>query len=203
MRANEVKRLELEQIEALVEGERNLSLALYANLAVVQCLDDADRAPGARILAQVKLAAQFQPLLSIPGVGKILALSIMLETGEIDRFAEVGNFASYARCVGSEQLSNGKKKGEGNAKSGNRYLAWAFVEAAHFAVRYNAAHPALLRAQGGQDQQHGGHQGGGAQAGAGGLSHHAYPPAFRRGTRVRLRRRSFGRHARARAWGWA
>jgi hypothetical protein len=38
--------------------------------------------------------------------------------------------------VGRAHLSNGKKKGEGNAKNGNRYLAWAFVEAANFAVRY-------------------------------------------------------------------
>ena len=61
------------------------------------------------ILAQVKLAAQFEPLLSIPGIGQILGLCIMLETGEISRFAKVGRFASYARCVDSERLSNGKK----------------------------------------------------------------------------------------------
>ena len=36
----------------------------------------------------------------------------------------------------SGRISNGKKKGVGNVKCGNRYLAWAFVEAAHFAVRY-------------------------------------------------------------------
>ena len=32
--------------------------------------------------------------------------------------------------------SNGRKKGEGNAKNGNPYLSWAFVEAAHFARRF-------------------------------------------------------------------
>lgn len=40
--------------------------------------------------------------------------------------------------MGSERISNGKRKGRGNSKNGNRYLAWAYVEAAHFAVRYNA-----------------------------------------------------------------
>jgi transposase len=55
----------------------------------------------------------------------------------MERFAKVGHFSSYARCVQSQRLSNDKKKGEGNRKSGNKYLAWAFVEAAHFAVRYN------------------------------------------------------------------
>lgn len=53
------------------------------------------------------------------------------------RFASVGRYASYCRCVGSTRLSNGKRKGEGNTKNGNKYLAWAYVEAANFAVRYN------------------------------------------------------------------
>lgn len=61
----------------------------------------------------------------------------MLETGDIGRFASVGHFASYCRCVGSQRLSNGKRKGYGNTKNGNKYLAWAFVEAAHFAIRFN------------------------------------------------------------------
>ncbi len=52
--------------------------------------------------------------------------------------AAAGNFASYARCVDSVRTSNGKKKGEGNTKNGNKYLAWAFVEAANFALRYCA-----------------------------------------------------------------
>jgi transposase len=50
----------------------------------------------------------------------------------------VGNFDSYARCVDSARISNGKKKGQGNVKNGNAYLAWAFVEAANFAHRYCA-----------------------------------------------------------------
>jgi transposase len=76
-------------------------------------------------------------LLSIGGVGEILALTIMLETGDIERFAQVGNFTSYCRCVSSEKLSNGKKKGQGNTKNDNKYLAWAFIEAANFAFRFN------------------------------------------------------------------
>ena len=62
----------------------------------------------------------------------------MLETGEITRFPTVGDYASYCRCVGSQKISNGKKKGSGNTKNGNKYLAWAFVEAANFAIRFNA-----------------------------------------------------------------
>ncbi|MFN8986358.1 MAG: hypothetical protein ACK5VR_08625, partial [Burkholderiales bacterium] len=51
----------------------------------------------------------------------------LLERGEIGRFDDVGCFASYARCVDSARMSNGKKKGEGNRKNGNKYLSWAFV----------------------------------------------------------------------------
>lgn len=39
--------------------------------------------------------------------------------------------------MGSKKISNGKKKGENNRKNGNRYLSWAYTEAAHFAIRFN------------------------------------------------------------------
>jgi transposase len=70
------------------------------------------------------------------GHGQTLATVILLETGPIDRFADVGNFTSYARCVDSVHTSNRKKKGDGNVKNGNKYLACAFIEAANFARRF-------------------------------------------------------------------
>ena len=76
----------------------------------------------------VRLRPEFRLLTSVPGIGQTLATLIMLEVGTIERFAAVGNFASYARCVDSARISNGKKKGQGNVKNGNAYLAWAFVE---------------------------------------------------------------------------
>ena len=51
-------------------------------------------------------------LKTVTGIGPILAMTIALEVGEIGRFAGVGEFASYCRCVDSQRLSNGKKKGE-------------------------------------------------------------------------------------------
>ncbi len=96
---------------------------------------------------RIKLRPAFKPLLTVSGIGEILGLTIMLETGEIGRFAKVGNYASYCRCVGSEHISNGKRKGRGNTKNGNKYLAWAYIEAANFAVRYNPQDQALLPAQ--------------------------------------------------------
>jgi transposase len=88
------------------------------------------------LLQVVRPRSDYQLLITVPGIGAILGMTIALETGDIGRFPAVGHYASYCRCVKSEKVSNGKKKGEGNAKSGNKYLSWAFAEAAHFAVRY-------------------------------------------------------------------
>jgi transposase len=86
------------------------------------------------VLKQLKPRREYQLLSSMPGVGKVLASTILLETGSIDRFASPGHYASYARCVNSERISNGKLKGRGNKHNGNKYLAWAFMEAAHYAA---------------------------------------------------------------------
>jgi transposase len=75
-------------------------------------------------------------LKTVPGIGDILAMTILLETGTMARFPSVGDVASYGRCVESQRLSNGKVKGKGNTKNGNKYLGWAFVEAAPFASRF-------------------------------------------------------------------
>jgi len=79
----------------------------------------------------------YERLNTLPGIGRILAMTITMETGDITRFKTPGNFASYCRTVDSKRMSNGKKKGENNQKCGNKYLAWSFVEAANFAKRYN------------------------------------------------------------------
>jgi len=111
---------------------------LHSNHVVMQCLDAQIHLLERAILRQTRPQAGFQALHSVSGIGDILALTIALETGDIARFESAGQFASYARTVQSRRESNGKKKGEGNAKCGNKYLAWAFVEAAHFAIRYDA-----------------------------------------------------------------
>jgi transposase len=81
-------------------------------------------------------APGYRLLNTVSGIGPILATVILLETGDIARFPSAGNYASYCRCVGSTHISNGKKKGEGNTKNGNRFLAWAYVEAVNFAIRF-------------------------------------------------------------------
>jgi transposase len=85
----------------------------------------------AEVEAKIELDDTYQKLLTIPGIGRILAMTIMLEVGDIGRFENVGNYSSYCRCVKAHCISNGKKKGNNNRKNGNRYLAWAYVEAAN------------------------------------------------------------------------
>ena len=135
--ARHVKGLDVQQVDELLPNP-DLALAVKANLSVLCSADEQVQILEQTVTQRVKLRPQFSFLKTVPGIGEILALTIMLETGDIRRFASVGNFASYCRCVGSQKISNGKKKGKGNTKNGNKYLAWAFVEAAHFAIRYNS-----------------------------------------------------------------
>jgi len=89
------------------------------------------------VLASARELPCYTKLGTLPGVGRILGMTIAMEVGDINRFADAGNFASYCRTVEAKRTSNSKKKGENNSKCGNKYLAWAFVEAANFARRYD------------------------------------------------------------------
>ena len=135
MTSNQIKRLTNDAIDNLPLAA-DVGLAIKANVAVIATLQSQIGVLEKRLQERVKPRPQYGLLTSVPGIGQTLATVILLETGPIDRFAQVGNFASYARCVDSVHTSNRKKKGEGNVKNGNKYLAWAFVEAANFARRF-------------------------------------------------------------------
>ena len=135
LKGNALKQLTGEEVTALLP-DADLALAVQSNLAVIQCLEEQIGQIERVVPHRVKLKAEFQSLLTVRGIGQTLGLTIMRETGDIGRFASVGHFASYCRCVASKRLRNGKRKGQGNPKNGNKYLAWAFVEAAHFAIRF-------------------------------------------------------------------
>lgn len=132
----QIKKLDDEQAEKLI-NDPNITLSLKSNLNVIKCLQSTISDIEVAVLKQSRLRTEFKKILTVTGIGEILGLTIMLESGDMERFPKVGNFSSYSRCVKSERLSNGKKKGEGNRRNGNKYLAWAFIEAANFAIRYN------------------------------------------------------------------
>jgi len=91
------------------------------------------------VLSSVQDEPLFELLQTIPGVGKILAMTIFYEAGDIKRFQSAKQFCSYARVVpGTAQSGSTTKRGRGS-KQGNAKLRWAFGQAAIFAVRYNSS----------------------------------------------------------------
>jgi transposase len=90
-----------------------------------------------QVLAFIQPAQPYSRLMQLPGIGRALGMLIVLESGDFKRFPSAGDYASYCRAVKSERTSNEKKKGRNNSKNGNKYLAWAFIEAATFAARFN------------------------------------------------------------------
>jgi len=96
----------------------------------------------AEIICQAKktMGRDFTLLLSVPGIGHVLAMTILFEIDTITRFPAVKDFLSYSRLVKGSVASAGKVKGLTGGKMGNAYLRWAFGQAAVIAKRN---HPLL------------------------------------------------------------
>ena len=136
MSCRAIKRLEQADAELLFDHP-HLILAAQNTIQAIRFLKDRIERIEREVKSVITLRDQFTCLLTIPGIGAILGLTIMLEVGDITRFPKVGNYSSYCRCVRAERLSNGKKKDTNNRKNGNKYLSWAYVEAANFAIRFS------------------------------------------------------------------
>jgi transposase len=95
--------------------------------------------------AKVHDPQTFFRLKSLPGVGKILAMTLLYEIHDIGRFPRVQDFASYARLVKCSRESSGKRLGTGGAKIGNVHLKWALSEAAVLFLRANPRAQAFLQ----------------------------------------------------------
>ena len=133
--ANQIKALKTQELAAYLQSHSLLAGQITHQ---ARCwLDKAINRIEKELQKQITPREDFQLLQSVPGIGPVLGTTIALETGTIERFASPGNYASYARCVKSEKISNGKYKGQGNKKNGNKYLAWAFMEAAHYGAIWN------------------------------------------------------------------
>ena len=137
MKTNDIKRLRENRVSPLLESNEDLALAGQVSKDTIDFLTHQIRSIETFTERKLDLNGSFKYLETIPGIGKILGLTIMLETGPIERFNKVGNYASYCRAVSSKWTSNDKAKGKGNKKNGNKYLCWAFSEAAEFARRYD------------------------------------------------------------------
>lgn len=135
MSSNQIQKLRPADVAQFFDDTR-LILMGQTNIEMIRFLTKHIHLIERTVLAEAELKPEYEKLLTVPGIGKILALTIMLETGDISRFKKVGNYSSYSRCVKSSRTSNEKKKGENNRKNGSRYLSWAYVEAANFIRRY-------------------------------------------------------------------
>ena len=133
---NNIKKLKLDDIQKMFDSEY-LAFTAIKHIETIDFLKKAIKDIEKKVLAMASLKKEFDLLKTIPGIGVILALTIMLEAGDINRFEKVGNYSSCCRCVRSDKERNGKKKGENNKKNGNKYLSWAYVEAANFSIRYS------------------------------------------------------------------
>jgi transposase len=136
--SNTVKKWTAVEIEELLDNA-TVARGLTCLLEPIEAMTRQIQILEKEVLARAKPRNEFGLLRTVWGIGPILALTVMLEVGDIARFKKVGNFASYCRLVKTDRLSAGKRKGSGNARNGNPYLSWAFSEAAHFAIRYQDA----------------------------------------------------------------
>lgn len=133
--ANELARLTEERLADMVDDEP-VWLSMAALQATIDSLSVQIERVEDAVVERARLKRCFRILTSIPGVGRILAATIQYETGDLERFATVGQYVSYCRLVPAVRLSNQRRKGQGLRKNGNPYLSWAYHEAAHFAVRF-------------------------------------------------------------------
>lgn len=137
LKGNDVKALTIDYVAPYLAGNEDLALAGKVSKASIDFLTVQVKSIESVVGERIELREPYNKLLTEPGIGKVLGLTIMLETGPIDRFAAVGNFVSYCRKVSTSWVSNEKQKGKGNKKCGNKYLAWAFSEAAELARRFD------------------------------------------------------------------
>jgi transposase len=139
MRASHIKNESLDTFVSRFPAEDNITLVIRTSKASIDFLTVQIEEVESAVVKQAKEKPSYEKLLSLPGVGVVLGVTIQQETGDASRYREVGNYVSYCRKVQSKWSSNGKTKGRGNPKNGNKYLAWAFSEAAEHARRCDPA----------------------------------------------------------------
>jgi len=135
MDVNKIKKLRDSPVADLWQDCPDLAMAGRVNKETIDFLTRQIGQIETAVKNRIQLKSQYENIQTIPGIGRVLALTIMLEAGPIGRFPTAGDYVSYCRKVPANWISNGKKKSGGNKKNGNRYLAWAYSEASEFARR--------------------------------------------------------------------
>jgi len=134
---NDIKRIKEDKVTPLLSGQEDLKLSGKISKETIDFVTHKIREIERVVEKKVQVKESYPRLKTMCGIGKILSLTVTMETGAISRFPSVGDYASYCRKVPAHWTSNNKNKGKGNKKNGNKYLSWAFSEAAEFARRYD------------------------------------------------------------------
>lgn len=117
----------------------SVNRALEADLRAVEFYNHEIRALESHILKTANKAPESSLPLALlrtfPGIGEVLALTLLYEIQDISRFPTVQHFASYSRLVKPKKTSAGKTTGGGGGKIGNAHIKWALSEAAVLYIR--------------------------------------------------------------------
>lgn len=132
VKSETLKKISHEDLRNLLKNEY-FHMRAMADVHCMKVLTSQIKSIEKQVRQSCLLKEPFHYLLSVTGIGDILAMTIMLEVGDLSRFQTAGDYCSYARCVPARKESAGKKKGEANRKNGNKYLSWAYAEAGHHA----------------------------------------------------------------------
>jgi len=125
--------------------EANQVLAVTSRLALLDCLSPQSKTLEQAVTTYLQHPPAYEQLVTVDGIGTIVAQTIGLATGAMSRFPTVGNSAAYGRCVKRTKISNGTRTGQGNVKNGHPSLEWAYTEAAQCASRFNPTGPRLYQ----------------------------------------------------------
>ena len=145
--------LEVEASDAFAgSGRRELEEKLrelpphtqFANTCLLEEIDGVDRQISRieeRLDEVIKESPTIKLLMTLPGVGRILGSVMALEIGDVKRFPGAANLASYAGTTPRVHSSGGKTRMGQLRKDVNRFLKWAFMEAANGTARLYRKHP--------------------------------------------------------------
>ena len=185
--ANEVKRLTPEAVSRLLP-DPNLALAVQSTLLVMRGQEAAIDLLEREALAQVRLRPAYRHLLSVSGIGQVLGLTILLETGPIDALRRGRALRLLLPLRGQRAAVQRQAQGPRQHQERQQVPGLGLPGGGQLRGALQRRDQALLPAQAGQDQRHGRHQDRRPQAGPGLLLHPARRHRLRRESGLRLNR---------------
>ena len=153
LKGSKIKSLMIDHVAPFLEANEDLALAGKVSKDSIDFLTRQIKAIEANVEGEIELREPYAQLLTIFGIGKILGLTIMLETGPISRFDKVGNYVSYCRKVSSKWISNDKGKGKGNKKNGNISCLGIF-RGGGTGTTFSSGGPCVLQSQDEENELH-------------------------------------------------